>query len=78
MTKFVCGIRHLESRVFYGLAVVDDLQHWHNEVKAMLKSNPKSAFAMFPNDYELAYMEIKTDDKAFVSCALPSFGDERM
>lgn len=78
MTKFVCGIRHKESRVLYGLAIVDDLQHWHNEIKAMLKSNPESAFAMFPKDYELAYMEIKTDDKAFSSCALPSFDAERV
>ncbi len=78
MPKFVCGIRHKESRVFYGLTVVDDLQHWHNEVKAMLKSNPNSAFAMFPNDYELAYMLINSDDKAFNSVALAPASDERV
>ena len=71
MKKFICGIRHKESKVIYGPQVVDDVKHWSNEIKAFLSANATSSFAMFPADYELVYKEVDTNDDSFVSACLP-------
>lgn len=72
MKKFVCGIRHKESKVIYGPQVVDDVKHWTNEIKAFLSANATSSFAMFPADYELVYKEFDTNDDSFVGVCLPN------
>ena len=71
MKKFICGIRHKESKVIYGPQVVDDVKHWSNEIKAFLSANATSSFAMFPADYELVYKEFDTNDDSFVCVSLP-------
>lgn len=61
MKHYVVGIRHNESGVVRGLTVVDDVRHWVNEVRAGVKSNPTSAYAMFGKDYSLVVKEIALD-----------------
>lgn len=52
------GIRHKASMATRLMGCFEDLGFFLNEFKASLRSNPSSAYAMFPDDYELVSVPV--------------------
>ena len=62
MNRYIVGIRHKDSKVCRGLAVVDDPRSAVNDIKASVKANPTCAYAMFPNDYEIVVKDVNLEE----------------